>query len=834
MGEVYRAKDTRLGRDVAVKVLPASLASDAERLRRFEKEARAASSLNHPAIVTIYEIGETSAVSYLAMELVVGETLRELLQGGPLPIRRILGVAAQVADGLAKAHGAGIVHRDLKPENIMVSKDGFAKILDFGLAKLAAPETGAGEQTKAATVSAGTEPGIVLGTVGYMSPEQARGGALDFRSDQFSLGSVLYEMATGRRAFHAGSKPEVLSAIIREDPEPIARVNPRIPAPLRWVIERCLAKDPAERYASTEDLARDLRNVETHLSEISTAPSEGALPAPRVTSRRKRAIEIAAALFAGAVLGALGWRLAAGRSPRESEAPSFRRVTFQRGNILHARFTPDGQTIVYGASWEGRPTEIFSMRLNGTESRPLGLTGADLAAVSGDGELLVLLKTADLKTAAGMGTLARVSLSGGAPREIAEGVHAADWLPGGEIVAQRHLAPFHDALEIPLGTRRLEYTGYGPRVSRDGRFIAIPQTAAAGSEVAVFDATGQLLWKADARADASLAWHPSGELWFSVLAGQSPGLFAAKRGEDTRTILDANGWVLHDIAADGRLLLERGISRYGIRVRRAGASRERELSWLDGSELAGMSADGSVLLISEVNAAGARAGGVYRRATDGSPAVRLADGIALALSEDGRWALVTGPGPRPSYTLVPTGAGQPVTLDFGGARVTAAAFLPGADPRLVAAVGESADRAHLELVTPAERRPLPISPGFYEVAVSPDGNEIAYQTKPREIALCRIDEPACRRLALAAEAAPIQWSADGRYLYLRDYGQIPAHVTRYEIATGRQEPWLTLGPDDVTAFISIVSIRLSRDGRSYAYNIQEVQDSSLFVAEGLY
>ncbi len=302
MGEVYRAHDPRLGRDVAIKVLPAALASDADRLRRFEREARAASSLNHPAIVTIYEIGKADAVTYLAMELVDGATLRELLAEGPLPVKRLIALSAQMAEGLAKAHGAGIVHRDLKPENVMVTKDGFVKILDFGLAKVAAAESGAGQETAAATVSAATEPGVVMGTVAYMSPEQARGGALDFRSDQFALGSVLYEMATGRRAFAGETRPEVLAAIIREEPEPVAAVSPKVPAPVRWIIERCLAKSPGERYASTEDLARDLRSAEAHLSELSSVSGGGpsAVAAPRRGALRLAGIALAAAILAAA------------------------------------------------------------------------------------------------------------------------------------------------------------------------------------------------------------------------------------------------------------------------------------------------------------------------------------------------------------------------------------------------------------------------------------------------------------------------------------------------------------------------------------------------------
>ncbi len=262
MGEVYRARDSRLGRDVALKVLPGDLAADKERMQRFEQEARAASALIHPSIVTIYELGQAGDTTYIAMELVEGETLRALLLAGALPLRKAIQIAAQVADGLAKAHTAGIVHRDLKPENLMVSRDGFVKILDFGLAKLTAPLDSV--SSDASTTGPQTDTGVLLGTVGYMSPEQATGRPLDFRSDQFSLGSLLYETATGKPAFRRGTPAETLASILRDDPEPIGSVNLQAPAPLCWVIERCLAKHPEDRYASTRDLARDLAALRDH------------------------------------------------------------------------------------------------------------------------------------------------------------------------------------------------------------------------------------------------------------------------------------------------------------------------------------------------------------------------------------------------------------------------------------------------------------------------------------------------------------------------------------------------------------------------------------------
>ncbi len=313
MGDVYRGRDLTLGREVAIKFLPVKYTQDSARLTRFEQEARAASSLNHPNIVTIHEIGQNDGVPYIVMELVSGRTLRALLEGRPLLTRRSLDLAAQAASGLAKAHAAGIVHRDLKPENIMVTQDGFVKILDFGLAKLVAPQSDPenladanGESpTRSHPIQIAppeTSPGSVLGTVGYMSPEQAKGQFLDFRSDQFACGTILYEMATGRRAFQRDSPVQTLAAIIDDTPEPIESLNPAAPPPFRWIVERCLAKNPADRYASTLDLARDLENVRDRLSEGSGSGAKGvARPWPRRRALLAGLLSLAAA--AAVVLG---------------------------------------------------------------------------------------------------------------------------------------------------------------------------------------------------------------------------------------------------------------------------------------------------------------------------------------------------------------------------------------------------------------------------------------------------------------------------------------------------------------------------------------------------
>ncbi len=295
MGEVYRARDPRLGRELAIKVLSNKVSADPSDLDRFQREACSASALNHPNIVTIFELGQVDTTYYIAMELVEGVLLRDMLRSGAIPLQKAVGLAAQIADGLAKAHEAGVVHRDLKPENLMVSSDGFVKILDFGLAKLMNP--GIDSLHNAFTMEASvTIPGMIMGTIEYMSPEQANGLPLDFRSDQFSFGLVLYELVTGKRTFQRSSKAGILAAILRDTPEPITALNPKAPAPLCWLIDRCLAKDPKDRYASTRDLARDLASIRDRLSDAPPrhSPSRPSnLPMPR-TALIGRETEIAA------------------------------------------------------------------------------------------------------------------------------------------------------------------------------------------------------------------------------------------------------------------------------------------------------------------------------------------------------------------------------------------------------------------------------------------------------------------------------------------------------------------------------------------------------------
>ena len=430
MGEVYKARDTRLGREVAIKVLPEDLCADRGRLARFEQEARAASALNHPNIVTVHDIGESVSGPFIAMELVLGTTLREILASGPLPVKKLLQIGAQAAEGLARAHSAGIVHRDLKPENLMVSKDGFVKILDFGLAKLVLPE--AGDLSALETATQQTRPGSVVGTIDYMSPEQAGGRSVDFRSDQFSLGSVLYEMATGRRAFQRATAAETLVAILRQEAEPIGSVNPQVPAPVLWVIERCLAKDPEERFASTRDLARDLAQLRDRLSD----PSLSAGQLPKGGRSARRALPW---VFAAAALGALAAVMVLPRRPHTGGGGGVARfsvglpagVRFSSGEIwTSVAISPDSLRLVFVGLTRGRP-QLYLRLLDGFAAFPLeGTEGADSPFWSPDSRFIGFFAEGKLK---------KVLATGGPPQTLCDAPHegTGTWSRDGTILFSR-------------------------------------------------------------------------------------------------------------------------------------------------------------------------------------------------------------------------------------------------------------------------------------------------------------------------------------------------------------------------------------------------------------
>jgi len=413
MGEVYRARDTRLGREVALKILPAAFAGDPDRVRRFEQEGRATAALNHPNIVVVYDSGSEGGVFYVATELLEGEMLRDRLTGSALPVRKTIDYAIQVARGLAAAHAKGIIHRDLKPENLFLTKDGVVKILDFGLAKYSVMKSAGTDQlTDFATRPIETEAGKVLGTVGYMSPEQVRGQVADARSDLFSLGVVLHEMVSRKPTFTGESGVEVMHAILKQEP---TELDAALPPVLDRMIFRCLEKKPEERFESARDLAFALESI--------SATSSGTQPIvkPRRTSRMF-ALAAAICVLVGAAM------FLAGRWTARTPSPSFQRVTFRRGVIMNGRFADGGRTIVYSASWDGNPFHIYTTQAENPESRDLGIGNALVFGVSSLGEIALAL-TPDLTFFSG--TLARTPISGGAPRKVTEDISDADWSSDG-------------------------------------------------------------------------------------------------------------------------------------------------------------------------------------------------------------------------------------------------------------------------------------------------------------------------------------------------------------------------------------------------------------------
>jgi eukaryotic-like serine/threonine-protein kinase len=831
MGEVYRARDTRLGRDVAVKVLLPEVSADDARRRRFEQEARSASALNHPNIVAVYDVGSVDSMTYLAMELVEGRTLRELLVDGALPARKLLDVAVQVADGLAKAHEAGLVHRDLKPENLIVSKDGFVKILDFGLAKLTEMTSSDGVSALATMAGApGTIPGTVMGTVGYMSPEQASGRDVDFRSDQFAFGSILYELATGKRAFQRNTGAETLTAIIREEPQPLGQVNPRVPAPVRWIVERCLAKEPEERFASTKDLARDLRSLRDHLSE--TSVSEAIAPASPARRGVPRWLAAAIGLVVGAAAAIGGLRLL--ERDRPYSARDLQRLTFRRGSVLSARFAPDGRSVVYSAAWEGKPSELFTTRPESPESRALGLSPASLLSISPAGDLAVSIGWRPLLGWETVGTLARVSLEGGAPREVLENVGEADWSPDGkELAVVRDAGPMR-RLEYPIGKVLHETVGWlsHPRVSPDGNLVAFldhPQRGDNLGRVLVLDRAGKKKVEGPQTFLTGLSWAPGGrEVWYT-----GASLDAVTLSGKVRTVQDLLGTVtIHDVGSDGRVLLSRNTWRREIVGLAPGQTAERNLTWLDWSFPTALSEDGQTVLFDEQNLPSYLS---YLRRTDGGPAVLLGNNRSADLSPDGKWALV-GKEDGTDLTLVPTGAGQPRKLQNLGMRPQQSDFFP--DGRRILISGSEPGRglrlyvydidgAKAKALTPEGVNTInsdPVAPdGRSAFAFGPDRRLMIYPTEPGEPRAVP---------GFQAEDVPIRWTSDGRAIWVFKPNEVPTKIYGLDVTTGERTLWKELTPPDPAGVLQIGPIQMTPDGKSYVYSYRRTLDE-LFLVEGL-
>jgi hypothetical protein len=854
MGEVYRARDARLQRDVAIKVLPQSFASDPDRLRRFEQEVRATGQLNHPNILAVYDAGTHDGVPYVVEELLEGETLRARLTGTPLPVRKTLEYARQIAAGLAAAHQKGIVHRDLKPENLFVTTDGRLKILDFGLAKWTRPEAagagGGSDVLTALPTETGTGAGVILGTVGYMSPEQVRGQPADQRSDIFTFGGILYEMLSGRRAFSGPSSVETMNAILKEDPPEIARSQHDLPPGLERIVQHCLEKSPDERFQSARDLGFQLEA----LSTTSAGGAATIAAAAEATARAgpgggRGALASRGALLPALLVAALGVLAAgaayyAGRQTRAPEVPvTYSELTYRQGTIFSARFTPDGQTVVYAAAWDGHPTALFTARPGSPESRPLDLPAAEILSISPAGELALLL---DMHFTIGWmrsGTLARAPLSGGVPREVARDVEDADWAPDGQGLAVVRTVAGRYRLEYPTGKVLYDTDEWisSPRFSRDGKRIAFIDHPAQGDNrgrIAVVDLDRKVTILTDHFAStAGVAWSAAGdEIWFTAgRVGLVRAVYAVDLAGHQRTVDGAPAdLVIADVSAAGKVLLIRNDARRGLIGTRPGDPVERDLGWLDWAWPGALSADGEWILFSEQGQGGGADYSVYLRKTDGSPPVRLGNGAGTGLSWDGQWALVTTLTQLDRLDILPRGAGDSRTLRVPGFILGLVNFLPG-DKRIYFSANEPGHRVRFYVMDAAGGTPTPITPegvGFLS-ALSPDGKRLAVTGPGNELSIFPIEGGTPRPVpATSSDDIPAAWSKDGGALFVYGRAGQGIRVDKIDLASGRRTPWKTLVPVDRAGLIDVAFLLMTDDARSYAYTYRRFL-STLYYVDGL-
>jgi len=836
MGVVYKAVDSRLDRPVAIKVLPASALASPDRQKRFVQEAKTASSLNHPNIVTIYDINtqevDGQPVQYIAMEFVAGETLDKLIGRKGLRVREALKYAIQVADALSAAHAAGVVHRDLKPSNIMVTPQGLVKILDFGLAKTTGPlDTDAYAETVHAEASPHTEEGTVLGTVAYMSPEQADGRKIDARSDIFSFGSVLYEMITGHQAFPGASKLSTLSSVLYKDPQPVSQAVPDVHPELERIISRCLKKDAERRWQTMADVKVALEELRDELDVSGAVPLQprafAAKPATRHTGRW-----IATGALAGIVLAVVTAAYFAPRLMR-TEPPTFQRLTFRRGDVTSANFAPGG-AIVYSAEWDGGPSTFYSVIPGNREGRQLQLPPGRVMSVSSSGEMAVVLGNGEL------GTLARVPFGGGAPREILENVFYADWGPDGESMAVVRKVGSKFRLEYPVGTVLYEAEGRPPaygRVSADGKLVAFLDYDDEVGDYSVClvgsNHPKQVLsrgWRGVGR----LSWSPRGdEIWFSgAQAGADPALYAVDLSGKQRFISQVPGWIImQDVARDGRVLINAVNSRLGILYAADGAAT-RDLAWFDASFAYDLSQDAKSLVFVELSSGEGRNAAIYLRKTDGSPAVRLGYGNRPALSPDGKWVAIIHRQPaRSQLILLPTGPGELRTLDLEDMHYESVEWFP--DGKRILFTGNQPGRPVRSWMYELDGgKPTPVTPeGVRGTRVSPDGHSFVV-VDPHKLLLGDVEGGEPRAIAeLQPGENAVRWSGDGRYLFLSQQQGEALKLSRVEVASRRREPWRTVKvPESGAEFFG--PIALSPDGKAVACTFQH-DLANLYLVKGL-
>jgi dipeptidyl aminopeptidase/acylaminoacyl peptidase len=746
------------------------------------------------------------------------------------------------------------VHRDIKPANIFVSTRGHAKILDFGLAKLSparpAVASGSTDMPTAATGHDLTSPGSTVGTAAYMSPEQARGEELDARTDLFSFGVVLYEMATGRQPFSGVTSAVIFNQILEHTPPAPTSVNPQLPAKLEEIINKTLEKDRDLRCQTAAELRADLKRLkrDTESGRVAerTGASGAAVPSqPTAPAKRARRLlpALAGLLLLAAVAGAFLLGRRTGRA-QPSVPPVYRQLTFRHGGISVARFAPDGRNVLYSAAWEDSPVEIYTTHPGSPESRPFGLKNAQVLAVSASGEMAVLLQSRNIEPFINSGVLARVPLGGGAPREVLEGVQWADWSPDGTNFAIVRDLGGQNRLEYPIGKVLYQTAGWisHPRISPQGNYIAFIDHSArrddAGS-VAMVDLAGHKKTLSEEWGSAQgLAWAPSGaEIWFtSTKIGNGRSLTAVDLSGKERLFAREPGTLtLQDVGRDGSILLTLDALRAGMMGRTEGETKERDLSWLDWSIPADLSADGKTLVFTEAGEGGGQNYAAYTRNTDGSPAVRLGDGSAYALSPDGQWVISSVLRSPSQLSLLPTGAGEARPLTHDAIDHVRARWFPDGK-RFLFLGNEPGHGVRLWIQDAEGGKPRAITPEGVSATqweIFPDGKLVAAVGPDQRGYLYSVDGGEPRPIPGFPQGdTAVGWSSDGRSLFIYRPGELPAKIYRLDVATGQKQLWRELMPADSAGVTDIGPILITPDAKTYVYEYGRTL-SDLYLVEGL-
>jgi len=838
MGEVYRARDTRLERTVAIKILPAAFSSDADRLHRFQHEARILSTLNHPNVLAIYDVGDQNGVSFLVSEFLEGQSLRDTLAAGLLPRRKLIEYALEIAKGLAAAHDKGIVHRDLKPDNIFITRDDRVKVLDFGLAKQSPAETGS-EDAATMTAPVPTTPGTVMGTVGYMAPEQVRGQPLYYRADIFSFGAVLYEMASGKRAFHGDSSVETMNAILKEDVPELSASGAQVSPGLDRIIRRCLEKKPERRFQSASDLAFALEALST-TSGISQTVS-----APRPVVRKPRLIWISAAIVTLAALAAGGWLL---KRP-SSYTANFFQISFRPSYIRTARFAP-GRTVVYAASINGQPMSLFSSRTDTFESQPLNLH-ADLLSISHSSEMAVSLGRVFDPLWTPTGRLAKAPLGGGSTRELLNDVIDADWSKDGSDLAVARRVGNQFRLEYPSGKVLYQTAGYisDVRFSPSGDQIAFLDHELIGDDrgtVSVTDLQGhRRVLTQDFESAQGLAWSPKGdEIWFTASdSGELNSLRAVDLRGRLRKIAAAPARMhLQDVGDDGQVLLSSEVVHWQNGIGDSKSGRLQDLSAFEYESLGNLSNDGTMISVNSFDIAGETGYRLYLQHTDGSAPVLVGKGAAAAFSHDGNWLSAIDPAHPDHLFIIPTGVGETRTMRAPAGRYYAGvAFFPDGKRILITTIasGQNPQSAVQDLETGSVHTIG--ANGTYIVAhvtnlfpgPSLDGKYSILMDGKGHYWLQSIEGEGRREISgIGADEKIINWHGDSHNIFLSHQDGANVQIYNLNLDSGHRQLWTTFSPQDKTAMAGFSQVLITPDGAHFAYEVHKL-DSTLFVVNGL-